>query len=58
MLNFLMSSPKYLLACVSSGTRGKIQNWGFFGKKSVKNGNFLAKIQFLKVLANNFNFCH
>ena len=25
--NFLKSSPKCLLACVSSVTRGKIQNW-------------------------------
>ena len=29
--NFLKSSPKCLLACVSSGTHGKIQNWRFFG---------------------------
>ena len=28
--NFLKSSPKCLLACVSCGTRGKIQNRGFF----------------------------
>ena len=31
--NFLKFSPKRLLAYVSSGTRGKIQNWEFFGQK-------------------------
>ena len=31
--NFLKSSPKCLLACVSSGTSGKIQNRGFFCRK-------------------------
>ena len=46
--NFLKSSPKCLLACVSSGTRGKIQNWGFFWPKSVKKWPFLPKIQFFE----------
>ena len=44
--NFLKSYPKYLLACASSGTRGKIQNWGFFGQKVTKNCHFSSKIQF------------
>ena len=44
--NFLKSSPKCLLACLSSGTRGKVQNWGFFWPKSVKIWQFLTKIQF------------
>ena len=63
--NFLKSSPKCLLACVSSGTRGKIQNGGFFWPKSVKNGHFCQKshvlmvfdiyLQFLSLdLAENF----
>ena len=57
--NFLKSSPNCLLACVSKGTHGKIQNWGFFlAKKVSKNGNFCQKFYFLKVLTNNFNFCH
>ena len=47
--NSLKSSPKCLLACVSSGTRGKIQNWGFFGQKVSKNGHFCQKSNFLKV---------
>ena len=34
--NFLKSSTKCLLACASSGIRGKIQNWGFFGQKVSK----------------------
>ena len=33
---------------------GKIKIGDFLAK----NGNFLPKIQFLKVLTNNFNFCH
>ena len=40
--NFLKPSPKCLLVCVSSGTCGKIQNWGFFGQKVSKNGHFLG----------------
>ena len=45
--NFLKSSPKCLLACGSSGTRGKIQNWVFFWPKSVKKRPFFfPKIQF------------
>ena len=31
--NFLNRSPKCLLACMSSGTCGKIQNLGFYGPK-------------------------
>ena len=41
--NFLKSSPKCLLACVSSGTRMKVQNWGFFWPESVKKWAFFAK---------------
>ena len=44
--SFLKSSPKCLLACVSSGTRGKIQNWGFFGQKVLKNCHFCQKSSF------------
>ena len=51
--NFL---SKYLLVCTSSGTRGKIQIWGFFGQKVSKNGHFLPKIQFLKVLTDKERF--
>jgi len=37
---FLKSSPKCLLACVSSGTSGKVQNLGFLGPKGVSFGHF------------------
>ena len=46
--NFLKSSSKYLLVCASSGTCGKIQNWGFFWPKNVKKLPFLPKIQFFE----------
>ena len=37
--NFLKSSPKCLLACVSGGTHGKIHNRDFFRLKTVKNAD-------------------
>ena len=45
--NFLKSTPKCLLACVS-GTHGKIQNWGFFAQKVSKRAIF-TKNSFLEV---------
>ena len=51
------SSRKCLLTCMSSGTRGKIQNLGFFGQKVSKIAIFAKNLVFWRFLTNNFNFC-
>ena len=54
--NFLKCSPKCLLACMSSGTRRKIQNLGFFWSERGKFWPFLADFGiFLQILEYNFN---